>query len=646
MASVNPLAGVASGTTSSLGRTGSLTPSQPLPTHAAAHPTSPSTASHPLGSSAVAPGASHSIWSNRLMDLLNMVRHEFDVIGNDAVHFKSQRDEMEHRIAQQFNEINLIQDHVYELEKRHCDMVAQYEDEIRGLRHQLEVRGVTQPSDGHSYGSANRLTSRTPAGNNSRAFSPGRSRADRPFSLADSHNAGTTRSGRDADPSWPPSKRTKTSEQNSSSSHADQRSARMKREERDLKRPGTWVRSDVESISNPDNAVDQENSNEPLPESSKTSASSVNAEQNNPKTTQEDQSEQSIQSHKKEGADWVALYNPKAQPALDIDLVHTLVHDSVVCCVRFSPDGKYLATGCNRAANIFDTKTGEKISVLQDPNQSSDGDLYIRSVCFSPDGKYLATGAEDHQIRIWDIAEQKLKTTLEGHKQEIYSLEYSQDGQILASGSGDKTVQIWDVENGKPLHVLYTSPGLNHGPGVTAIALSPDGRLVAAGALDTFVRVWDTKTGKLRCRLKGHKDSIYSVAFMPDGKTLVSGSLDKTLKLWNLSCIIESLDSMDDEISNPSMCTSTLTGHKDYILSVSCSPEGQWIASGSKDRSVQFWDSRTGQSQLVLQGHKNSVIAINLSRSGNLLASGSGDFKYVQDKLTISARIWSYDVTS
>lgn len=33
---------------------------------------------------------------------------------------------------------------------------------------------------------------------------------------------------------------------------------------------------------------------------------------------------------------------------------------SVVCCVRFSADGKYLATGCNQTAQIYDTKTGAK----------------------------------------------------------------------------------------------------------------------------------------------------------------------------------------------------------------------------------------------------------------------------------------------
>jgi general transcriptional corepressor TUP1 len=103
---------------------------------------------------------------------------------------------------------------------------------------------------------------------------------------------------------------------------------------------------------------------------------------------------------KKEGSDWFAIFNPNVKRSLDVNLVHTLMHESVVCCVRFSADGRYLATGCNRTAQIYDTKTGVKTCVLADENAGKAGDLYIRSVCFSPDGKYLATGAEDKQIRV------------------------------------------------------------------------------------------------------------------------------------------------------------------------------------------------------------------------------------------------------
>jgi glucose repression regulatory protein TUP1 len=103
---------------------------------------------------------------------------------------------------------------------------------------------------------------------------------------------------------------------------------------------------------------------------------------------------------KREGEDWFAIFNPRVRRQLDVDLMHTLVHESVVCCVRFSHDGQFVATGCNRTAQIFDVDTGRCVMSLTDDSVDKDGDLYIRSVCFSPDGRYLATGAEDKQIRV------------------------------------------------------------------------------------------------------------------------------------------------------------------------------------------------------------------------------------------------------
>lgn len=91
-----------------------------------------------------------------------------------------------------------------------------------------------------------------------------------------------------------------------------------------------------------------------------------------------------------------------------------------------------------------------------------------------------------------------------------------------------------------------------------------------------------------------------------------------------------------------------LTRFQDYVLSVGITPDGQWIVSGSKDRTIQFWQG-DGQAQFLLQGHKNSgesghspfqcvltlaaVISIDLAKSGNLFASGSGD---------CHARVWQY----
>ncbi len=50
--------------------------------------------------------------------------------------------------------------------------------------------------------------------------------------------------------------------------------------------------------------------------------------------------------------------------------------------------------------------------------------------------------------QIWDIGKKRIRHLLQGHVQEIYSLDFSRDGQFLVSGSGDKTAKIWNIETG------------------------------------------------------------------------------------------------------------------------------------------------------------------------------------------------------
>ena len=334
---------------------------------------------------------------------------------------------------------------------------------------------------------------------------------------------------------------------------------------------------------------------------------------------------------KREGDDWYAVFNPKVPRVLDVELVHNLAHPSVVCCVRFSRDGKHVATGCNRSAQIFDVESGQQISHLQDTSLPADGDLYIRSVCFSPDGSHLATGAEDKIIRIWDINARVIRHHFSGHEQDIYSLDYSSDGRYIASGSGDRTVRLWDITANQCVLSLAIEDG------VTTVAISPDNRFLAAGSLDKSVRVWDMHSGDLLERLEeaggnqGHKDSVYSVAFSPTSKDLVSGSLDRTIRMWELQ---PHYGNVRDGRPKGGKCIKVFEGHNDFVLSVALSPDGAWVLSGSKDRGVQFWDPNTGEAQLMLQGHKNSVISVAPSPArGGLFATGSGDMR---------ARIWRY----
>ncbi len=45
--------------------------------------------------------------------------------------------------------------------------------------------------------------------------------------------------------------------------------------------------------------------------------------------------------------------------------------------------------------------------------------------------------------------------------------------------------------------------------------------------------VWNAETGQEMLTLRGHSDDVMSVSFSPDGKQIVSGSRDDTVKVWD-----------------------------------------------------------------------------------------------------------------
>jgi hypothetical protein len=69
----------------------------------------------------------------------------------------------------------------------------------------------------------------------------------------------------------------------------------------------------------------------------------------------------------------------------------------------------------------------------------------VSSVRFSPDGKTLASASFDNTIRLWEVATGNPIATLEGHGSTVNSVSFSPDGKTLASGSLDKTIRLWEV---------------------------------------------------------------------------------------------------------------------------------------------------------------------------------------------------------
>ena len=81
--------------------------------------------------------------------------------------------------------------------------------------------------------------------------------------------------------------------------------------------------------------------------------------------------------------------------------------------------------------------------------------------------------------------------------------------------------------------------------------------------------------------LYGHTGEIYLLEFSPDGQYIVTASRDKTLRIWDTQTC--------SQVGDPVV----LTGHRGPILSACFSPDGTLVVSTSYDETVCIWNAQS-----------------------------------------------------
>ena len=253
-------------------------------------------------------------------------------------------------------------------------------------------------------------------------------------------------------------------------------------------------------------------------------------------------------------------------------------HTDGVYCLAYlkRPRQALLASGSDREIRLWQMPTGELVASMKD-HQS-----YVWSLCACDRG--LVSASADRTLKLWctDREERNAFTpisTLEGHRDSIYTVVPLPDGQTLASGSADTDIRVWI----RPaLHYISQVTLKGHTKMVYSIvALSQ--AYIASASHDWSIRVWGVEAGTCLRKFEGHGGEVTSLAAFSDLPVLFSGARDCDCRIWDLQ---------------DSRCLRTLTGHRDEVLGVAVLATGDddglssrtaVVATGSEDATIRIW---------------------------------------------------------
>jgi WD40 repeat protein len=78
-------------------------------------------------------------------------------------------------------------------------------------------------------------------------------------------------------------------------------------------------------------------------------------------------------------------------------------------------------------------------------------------------------------------------------------------------------------------------------------------------------------------------------------------------------------------VSGQSIETIVQRGHELAVISVAISPDSNYVATGSRDKSAKLWELSTGREVRSFLGHQFSVNSLDFSSDGKYLITGNGD---------------------
>ncbi len=293
-------------------------------------------------------------------------------------------------------------------------------------------------------------------------------------------------------------------------------------------------------------------------------------------------------------------------------------HAREVVWSEFNRNGARVVTASwDDTAVVWDSITGIRLMTLVHPQD-------VEVARFSPDDRYIFTGCDDGIVRRWPVppaVDSSTSITIQPEdanvmsipvaRSIIRSLDFSDDNTCLAVASDDGMVRLYEMQPDSvvPRQELRYFQGAR----INSVAFAPDSlHLIAAGIRWQPVAWFHSQGAWSRFEFEGiHDDALGYADFSPDGLRVLSASYDGSIGIWDIRkrSLIRRIEVLNSRIISARL----LPG------------ENSLCALAVADGSIQIRSLEGDIDPIIGKPHTGVVASVNFTQDYTRLITSSYD---------------------